>query len=65
MEWKGILARGKAKMKVLEARNKNFIKKSVHSQFMKKTSEVRGQETCNRLKPGTLKKETEEILTGA
>ena len=39
-----ILVGGKTKKKVLEGRNKNFMKKPFHLQFMRKMDEVRSQE---------------------
>ena len=39
------LAGGEKKNEALEARNKNFMKKSFHSQFKRKMDEVRSQET--------------------
>ena len=46
-EGEGILGSGKTKKEVLEARTKNFMEKSLHSQFMRKTDEVRSQDTWN------------------
>ena len=44
VEGEGILAGGKMEREVLVARNKNFMVKSLHSQFMRKTDEVGSQE---------------------
>ena len=61
---KRILGDGKTKKEVLEKRRKNFMEKSLNSQFMRKTDKVRSQETWNWLKTGLLKKGTEGMLMG-
>ena len=56
VEGEGILGDGKTRKEILENRMKNFVEKPLHSQFVKKTGEVRSQETRNWLKRGLLKK---------
>ena len=65
VEGEQILGRGKSKREIMEERNKNFMEKPLHSQFVKKTEEVRSQETWNWLRKGTMKKETEGMLMAA
>ena len=59
-EGEGIQGDGKTKKEILEKRTKNFMKKPLHSQFMRKTDEVWTQETWNWLKARSLKKENRE-----
>ena len=59
-EGEGIQGDGKTKKEILEKRMKNFMKKPLHSQFMRKTDEVWTQETWNWLKARSLKKENRE-----
>lgn len=47
---------GDIKIEVLETRNINFMEKSLHSPFMRKSFEVESQKTWNQLKTRTLKK---------
>ena len=62
VEGEGILGDGKTKKKILEKTRKNFMEKPLHSQFMRKTDEVRSHETWNWLKAGLLKKKTQGML---
>ena len=41
----GILGDGITKKEILENRRKNFMENPLHSHFMRKTDEVRSQET--------------------
>ena len=50
IEGEGILGDGRTKKEILEKRRKNFMEKRLHSQFMRKTNDVSGQETWNWLK---------------
>ena len=54
-----ILGDGKTKREILEKRKNQYMRKNLHSQFMKNTEEVRESSTWNWLRKGTLKKETE------
>ena len=47
VEGEGILGDGKTKKKILERRRNNFMEKPLHSQFVRKTDEVRNKETWN------------------
>ena len=44
-------------------RKKNFMEEPLHSQFVKKTEEMRNQETWKWLKKKTLKKETGNAIS--
>ena len=46
----GNLGGGRKEKKAPKARNNNVMERSLHLQFMRKTDEVRSQETWNRLK---------------
>ena len=50
VEGEGILGGGNMKKEILEARHKNFLEKSLRSQFMRITDDVRSQEIWNCLK---------------
>ena len=65
VEGEQILRGGKTKKEILEIREKNFMEKPLHSQFSKKTKELRAKESWNWLKKGRLKKETEGMLMAA
>ena len=47
VEGEGILGGGRTKKEFLEARHKNFMERLLHSSFMRKTDEVKSQETWN------------------